>query len=52
MGLTTYRGVLGINAGAWQGQTSFQKQMNINPTPGLAVQLDLHTLVPQVLNFN
>lgn len=52
MGLTTYRGVLGINAGAWQGQTSFQKQMNINPTPGLAVQLDLHTLIPQVLNFN
>lgn len=50
-GITTYRGVLGINAGAWQSQTSFQKQMNINPTPGRAVVLDLQTLTPQVLDF-
>jgi DNA polymerase II small subunit len=52
MGMTEYRGVLGINAGAWQSQTSFQKQMNINPTPGIAIQLDLQTLVPQVMDFN
>ncbi|MDD1673861.1 MAG: DNA-directed DNA polymerase II small subunit [Methanomicrobiales archaeon] len=50
-GITTYRGVLGINAGAWQSQTVFQKQMNINPTPGRAVVLDLQSLQPEVLDF-
>lgn len=52
MGMTQYRGILGINAGAWQSQTAFQKQMNINPTPGIAIQLNLQTLVPQVMDFN
>jgi len=51
-GITRYRGVLGINAGAWQSQTAFQKQMNVNPTPAQAVVLDLQTLVPEVLDFN
>jgi DNA polymerase II small subunit len=50
-GITSYRGVLGINAGAWQSQTAFQKQMNINPTPCRAVTLDLSTLQPEVLDF-
>ena len=39
-----YRGVLGVNAGTWQSQTSFQKQMNISPTPAEAVIVDLSTL--------
>ena len=51
-GITRYRGVLGINAGAWQSQTAFQKQMNVNPTPAQAVLLDLQTLVPEVLDFS
>ena len=51
-GITQYRGVLGINAGAWQSQTAFQKQMNLNPTPAQAVVLDLQTLVPEVLDFS
>ncbi|HZD43270.1 MAG TPA: metallophosphoesterase, partial [Methanomicrobiales archaeon] len=50
-GLTRYRGVLGINAGAWQSQTAFQKQMNIHPTPARAVVLDLMSLEPQILDF-
>jgi DNA polymerase II small subunit len=50
-GLTTYRGVLGINAGTWQSQTSFQKQMNVNPTPAQAVVVDLQTLVPETFTF-
>jgi DNA polymerase II small subunit len=29
LGITHYRGVLGINAGTWQSQTAFQKQMNV-----------------------
>ncbi len=50
-GLTQYRGVLGINAGTWQSQTAFQKQMNVNPTPAQAVVVDLQTLVPETFSF-
>ena len=50
-GMTTYRGVLGINAGTWQSQTSFQKQMNVNPTPAQAVVVDLQTLAPETFTF-
>ncbi|MGB8219646.1 MAG: DNA-directed DNA polymerase II small subunit [Methanoregula sp.] len=50
-GLTNYRGVLGINAGTWQSQTAFQKQMNVNPTPAQAVMVDLQTLVPETFTF-
>jgi len=50
-GLTNYRGVLGINAGTWQSQTAFQKQMNVNPTPAQAVMVDLQTLEPQTFSF-
>jgi DNA polymerase II small subunit len=50
-GLTQYRGVLGINAGTWQSQTAFQKQMNVNPTPAQAVVVDLQTLIPEVFTF-
>ncbi|HJJ28759.1 MAG TPA: DNA-directed DNA polymerase II small subunit [Methanocorpusculum sp.] len=39
-----YNGVLGVNAGTWQSQTSFQKEMDINPTPAEAVVVDLSTL--------
>ena len=50
-GITSYRGVLGINAGTWQSQTAFQKQMNVNPTPALAVVVDLQTLLPETFSF-
>ncbi|MDD1700576.1 MAG: DNA-directed DNA polymerase II small subunit [Methanoregula sp.] len=50
-GLTQYRGVLGINAGTWQSQTTFQKQMNVNPTPAQAVVVDLQTLQPEIRLF-
>jgi DNA polymerase II small subunit len=50
-GITTYRGVLGINAGTWQSQTSFQKQMNVYPTPAEAVVVDLQTLRPEIKAF-
>jgi DNA polymerase II small subunit len=52
LGLCQYRGVLGVNPGAWQSQTAFQKQMNVNPTPGRAVALDLRSLVPEVHDFS
>lgn len=50
-GISHYRGVLGINAGAWQSQTAFQKQMNINPTPGRAVIVDLEMMEPTICDF-
>jgi DNA polymerase II small subunit len=50
-GITNYRGVLGINAGTWQSQTKFQKQMNVNPTPAQAVVVDLQTLQPETFTF-
>lgn len=50
-GINKYRGVLGINSGTWQSQTAFQKQMNIQPTPGIAIALDLMTLKPSIYNF-
>ncbi|MHC1626492.1 MAG: DNA-directed DNA polymerase II small subunit [Methanoculleaceae archaeon] len=51
-GITRYRGVLCVNAGAWQAQTSFQKQMNIQPTPARAVVVDLRTLEPRMVDFS
>jgi DNA polymerase II small subunit len=50
-GITQYRGVLGINAGTWQSQTAFQKQMNVHPTPARAVVVDLQTLQPEMMDF-
>ena len=46
-----YHGVLGVNAGAWQSQTSFQKQMNINPSMAQAAIIDLSTLSCQMMGF-
>lgn len=43
-GVVKYNNVLGVNAGTWQSQTSFQKQMNIDPTPAETVVVDLSTL--------
>ena len=51
-GVTRYRGVLGVNSGTWQSQTSFQKQMNIYPTPARAFVVDLQTLQPEVMDFS
>jgi len=50
-GITTYRGVIGINAGTWQSQTAFQKQMNVSPTPAQAVIVDFQTLQPEIRLF-
>lgn len=50
-GITRYRGVLAVNAGTWQSQTAFQKQMNLQPTPAQTVVLDLATLRPEIYDF-
>ncbi|WP_298665346.1 DNA-directed DNA polymerase II small subunit [uncultured Methanofollis sp.] len=51
-GIKKYRGVLMVNAGTWQSQTAFQKQMNTVPTPARAVVLDLRTVDHEMLDFS
>lgn len=47
-----YKGITLIASGSWQEQTSFQKRMNLMPTPGIApiVDLQTHQIVP--IDFN
>ncbi len=47
----TYRGVLLLNSGAWQGQTDYQKKMGLTPTPGIAPIVNLQTLEVTTLDF-
>lgn len=51
-GIKKYRGVLMVNAGTWQSQTAFQKQMNTVPTPAQAMVLDLQTMNYEMLDFS
>jgi DNA polymerase II small subunit len=51
-GVTRYRGVLCLNTGTWQGQTKFQKEKNVQPTPAKATLVDLQTLEPQIIDFS
>ena len=49
--MTRYKGVTAINSGTWQGQTDFQKKMNIQPTPAIVPYLDLSTMRARRLIF-
>lgn len=51
MDLDTYHGVLLINSGAWQNQTPFQASVGINPTPGLAVIVNLKSFKVYTKDF-
>lgn len=51
VGITRYKGVTLINSGTWQGQTEFQKKMNIQPTPGIVPHVDLSTMKVRKLRF-
>jgi len=46
-----YRGVLLVNSGAWQRQTTFQRKMGLDPTPGIVPVVNLQTLQVFTLNF-
>ncbi|UEC42015.1 MAG: DNA polymerase II small subunit [Methanothrix sp.] len=52
VGMTRYKGVTAINSGTWQGQTDFQKKMNIQPTPAIVPYLDLATMRAKRLIFD
>lgn len=51
VGMTRYKGVTAINSGTWQGQTDFQKKMNIQPIPAVVPYLDLSTMRARRLIF-
>lgn len=51
MKYSSYRGVLVVNSGAWQGQTEYQKEMGHVPNPGIVPIVDLQTLQVMPINF-
>jgi DNA polymerase II small subunit len=46
-----YKGVLLLNSGTFQYQTSYQKSMNINPTTGLTYVVNMKKLERSEINF-
>jgi DNA polymerase II small subunit len=43
-GELSYRGTLLVNSGTWQGQTDFQLNMGLEPTPSVIPVIDLSTM--------
>ena len=50
-GELTYRGTLIVNSGTWQGQTDFQSNMGLEPTPSIIPIVDLSTMRVVRRNF-
>jgi DNA polymerase II small subunit len=51
VGVERYKSTLIINSGTWQGQTGFQANMGINPTPGLVPLVNLSNLEVTLKEF-
>ncbi|MBU2559356.1 DNA-directed DNA polymerase II small subunit [archaeon] len=51
IGVTNYRGVNVINSGTFQEQTSFQKKLNMMPTPARVPIVDLHEMTTTIMRF-
>ncbi len=49
--LDMYKSTLIVNSGAWQTQTPFQASVGINPTPGIAVIVNLATMKVSTKDF-
>lgn len=50
-GVDQYRGVLLLNASAWQAETSYQRMRNISPVPARAAVVNLADLTLDSLDF-
>lgn len=50
--LDMYKNILLINSGAWQQQTPFQTSVGVNPTPGIAVIVNLKTFKVYTKDFS
>lgn len=51
IGVTNYRGVNVINSGTFQEQTSFQKKLNMVPTPARVPIVDLYDQKTTIMRF-
>jgi DNA polymerase II small subunit len=51
IGITNYRGVNVINSGTFQEQTSFQRKLNMVPTPARVPIVDLHEQNTTIMRF-
>ncbi|HVO36850.1 MAG TPA: DNA-directed DNA polymerase II small subunit [Candidatus Acidoferrum sp.] len=51
VGHCTYRGVLIVNSGGWQDQTSYMQRLGFMPTPGKVPIVNLQTLEVTVMPF-
>jgi len=52
LGHTNYRGVLIVNSGGWQEQTSYMRRLGLIPTPGKVPIVNLQTLEATVIPFS
>jgi DNA polymerase II small subunit len=50
--VANYRGTILVNSGTFQEQTSFQKKMNIHPTPGRIPIIDLQNMRTTIMRFS
>ncbi|MGZ4893225.1 MAG: DNA-directed DNA polymerase II small subunit [Halobacteriota archaeon] len=51
IGASQYRGVTVVNSGTWQGQTKYQKSLNINPRPGVMPICNLASMETTFIDF-
>ncbi len=51
MGAKVYKGILVVNTGTWQSQTSYQRSMGLEPKPAIATLVNLVSLQPVFMEF-
>lgn len=52
LGVQRYKNVLLVNSGTWQGQTEFQKRVNLVPVPARVPIVDLENFDAKILAFD
>jgi DNA polymerase II small subunit len=52
LGVQRYKNVLLVNSGTWQGQTEFQKRVNLVPVPARVPIVDLADFSYKILTFD
>jgi len=52
LGVQRYKNVLLVNSGTWQGQTEFQKRVNLMPVPARVPIVDLENFDVNILAFD
>jgi len=52
LGVQRYKNVLLVNSGTWQGQTEFQKRVNLMPVPARVPLVDLADFDVKILGFD